>query len=270
MIRWPRLILLGTLAGLGYNLDLGVGPVLLGCVVALVAFRCRRFGPVLGVILAAMPWLAAHHGVNYAIGGVWRPMNAVPELMTWPGSPFNANNLTGIWRHDPAKLVVYALALLFGKHGFIGHNLPLFLSLAALPLLLRRRTLERPEVVFSVVWCAGTWLTYAALSNNYGGACCSVRWFVPFLASGYYVLAVCLLDYPEYRGDFAVLSVWGAVLGAVMWWNGPWIIRMVPWFWQIQAAALLSWGGWCFLRNRLKRSVRKLPQEQLSPRAAAA
>ena len=38
-----RLLLLGTLAGLGYNLDLGIGPVLLACGLLLVVYRCRRF-----------------------------------------------------------------------------------------------------------------------------------------------------------------------------------------------------------------------------------
>ena len=67
--------------------------------------------------------------------------------------------------------------------------------------------------VSPVAWCGGTWLLYAALSNNYSGPCCSIRWFVPFLAPAYYVLALLLKRFPEYRWDFYVLSGWGAVLG---------------------------------------------------------
>src|SRR5207248_456857 len=129
---WLRLAMIGTLGGLAYNLDLGAGPVLLMCLFPLVAYRSRRPGPVLLFVMAAAPWLIAHHALNYAIGGTFKPMNTVPEYSQWPGCPFTPENMTGFWRHEPAQLVVYPLALLFGKHGFIGHNLPLFLLLPAL------------------------------------------------------------------------------------------------------------------------------------------
>jgi len=82
-------------------------------------------------------------------------------------------------------------------------------------------------------------LAYALTSNNYSGLCCSIRWFVPLLAPAYYVLALVLRDRPGYRRHFLILSVWGAVLGALMWRHGPWIKHMVPLFWPIQGAALL-------------------------------
>jgi len=31
------------------------------------------------------------------------------------------------------------------------------------------------------------------------------------------------------------------VMAALMWWKGPWMPRMVPFFWPLQVAALLSW-----------------------------
>ena len=241
---WRRLALLGSLAGLGYTLDLGAGPVLLLCLFPLIVYRCRRPAPVAVFVLALLPWLLAHHAINYALGGVLKPMNAVAEYSHWPGSPFTRENLTGFLRHGPFKLAVYALGLLFGKHGFLGHNLPLFLSLPALVVLLGRRCREWPELVFGACWCGGTWLMYAAFSNNSGGACCSIRWFVPFLAPAYYILAVYLSRFPQRRADFAILSMGGAVLAAVMWRHGPWIRHMVPLFWPIQGGALLSWFAW--------------------------
>src|SRR5262249_10246694 len=51
-VPWRRLLALGGLAGLGYVIDLGAGPVLLVCALALVAWHGRRFGPV-AVFLAA-------------------------------------------------------------------------------------------------------------------------------------------------------------------------------------------------------------------------
>ena len=252
---WGLLAGAGTLAGLGYTMDLGAGPPLLVCALALVAWRCRSWRALAVCGLAAVPWLALHHAVNYATGGTFKPANAVPEYFLWAGCPFTPQNMTGVWNHAGiGHFLLYAAALLFGKHGFIGHNLPLFLALPAVVVVLRRRTAELPEVLFAGCWCGGTWLAYAATSNNYSGQCCSVRWFVPLLAPAYYVLAVFLKHYPARRGDFLVLSAWGAVMMAVAWAYGPWIRHMVPGFWPLQGAALL---GWLLYRLRSAR-----PREQ--------
>jgi hypothetical protein len=225
----------------------------------------KRATAVALIVLSALPWVLAHHTLNYAIGGVWKPANTVAEYMAWPGSPFSPENLTGFWRHAPGKLVVYAAALLFGKHGFIGHNLPLFLLVVAIPLLYRSRPGEYLELFLGIGWCIATWLTYAAFSNNYGGACCSVRWFVPFLAPLYFCLAIFLRDHADYRADFAILSVWGGILAVIMWSNGPWITRMVPWFWQSQVSALLSWSAWrCYVRSQKRRHPPQMPTTRIS------
>src|SRR5262245_51845049 len=66
----PGLLLsLGSLAGLAYTIDLGVGPVLWLGIVLLTVWRTRSLRALLLVLLAALPWLALHHGVNYAVGG---------------------------------------------------------------------------------------------------------------------------------------------------------------------------------------------------------
>ena len=129
---------------------------------------------------------------QYAVGGTLQPANAVAEYLDWPGSPFDAGNMTGTWKHTPGHLLSYAAALLLGKRGFLGHNLPLLLAVVGGVLLLRRRLAERPELVFAAAWSIGTWLLYAVASNNYSGQCCSIRWFVPLLAPGYYALALLL------------------------------------------------------------------------------
>jgi hypothetical protein len=263
-----RLVLLGTLAGLAYNCDLGAGAVLLPCLFLLIAYRCRRPAPTGLFVLAAAPWLAAHHILNYSIGGVLKPMNTVSEYFTWPGSPFDPSNLTGFWRHSPVNFAVYALELLFGEDGFIGHNLPLFLALPALVGLLRRRSSDRPEAAFAAAWCGGTWLLYAMFSNNYGGNCCSIRWFVPFLAPSYYLIALHLRRFPSAHRDFCVLSLWGSVLTAIMWWHGPWMIQTVPGFWYIQAATLISWGA-CRYWSRREETQPALTGEPVSPAVAA-
>jgi hypothetical protein len=110
---------------------------------------------------------------------------------------------------------------------------------------------------------------YAALSNNYAGVCCSVRWFVPLLAPAYYLLALLLRQYPTYRWDFFVLSGWGLALGGLMWWFGPWMRHLVPWFWPLQAAALLSWFACRFWRHSLERG-RPAVETGTTPRPARA
>ena len=113
-----------------------------------------------------------------------------------------------------------------------------------------RRGREFPELLFIGVWSGGTWLEYALFSTNYSGTSCTIRWFVPLLAGGYYVLAVFLRAYPCFQLDLAVLSAWGCVAAVVMWCNGPWHF-VVPRLWLIQIAALLSWSGcWAYRLTR--------------------
>lgn len=238
---WAVLLGLGTLAGLGFNLDFGSGPLLVAAVFAAVALRTRRVGPILAFSLTALPWVVAGVGLNYATGGDWKPPNMNPAYLDWPGSPFGVANMTGLSRHGFIDQLLYAGALLFGKHGFWNHNLPVLLAMTAGWAVLRREFVGRVELLILLGWCAGTWLAYAVLSNNAGGGCCSIRWFVSFLAPSYWLLGVLLRERPEFRADFAALSVWGAVLAGIMWWKGPWVLRMVPLMWPVVGAAVLTW-----------------------------
>lgn len=236
----------GTLTGLGYSIDLGVGPVLVLCTGVLLAYRTRRLSQVACFILAALPWMAAHHALNYSVGGTWGPANAHAEYLTWPGSPFNTGNMTGGWAHRSiGHFSLYAAALLFGKHGFLNHNLPLLLAVAGGPALWRRRPTELPELVYAAALSGGVWLLYAAASNNYSGSCCSVRWFVPLLAPAFYALTTLLRERPSAARDLAGLTLLGALLGTVMWWRGPWAGGVIPVMWPLTVAALawLAWRG---------------------------
>lgn len=243
---------LGTLAGLGFNLDFGSGPPLVAFTFALVMWRTRSFRAVLLFSLGVLPWIAAGIGINYAIGGVWKPINMYPEHFQFPGTPFTEENLTGFLRHEPLDQFLYAGAMLFGKQGFLNHNLPLLLCVVAGWSVLRTRFASHAELLGMLAWCGATWLMYGVLSNNMGGGCCSVRWFVPFLAPGFWLLAVILRDRPECRVEFLVLALGGAVLAGLMWWKGPWTMRMVPLMWPVVGLTLIAWGivGW---RNRYRR-----------------
>lgn len=252
-LNWRRFAALGTLGGLGYTIDLGVGPVLLLNTAVLIftvrQVSLRSIAPILCFALAALPWLVLHHALNYTIGGTFKPANANAAYFRWPGSPFAADNLTGSWIHPNfGALFLYAASTIAGKKGFFGHNLPLFLLIPATIALLRRGQVRR-ELLWALGCGCGTWLLYAATSNNSSGQCCSIRWFVPLLAPAYLVLALLLRDHPRYRIDLLLLSVWGLVLVVLMR-NGPWLGGMVPLFWPIQAAALGSWLLYHWLGQR--------------------
>jgi hypothetical protein len=182
-----------------------------------------------------------HHAVNYAVGGTFGPANAVVEYNLWPGSPFSPRDCTGGWNHTPGGFVLYAAGMLLGKRGFLLYNLPALLAVPLAFSLLRRRDRFAPEAAFGLVWCAGAWLVYSAFSTNWSGACCSIRWFVPFLGPLYFVLARGLAVLPGLRRDFLVLAGWGVVLGGIMWLQGPWTFRLPYFFWPLVALALLNW-----------------------------
>ncbi len=234
-----RLLVAGSLAGLAYTIDLGAGPVIALGAAGLVTYR-RRLSGLWMFGLAALPWLVLHHALNYAIGGTLGPANAVVEYLQWPGSPFETS--TGHWNHPTLEhFFRYALLLLFGNRGFLNHNLALILAVPAAVRLIARRLPEAPELGLAAFWAIGTWLLYAAASTNFSGGCCSIRWFVPLLAPGYFVLALLLREMPSYRRDFALLSGWGAAMALVMWVEGPWALHLVPYWWVFPTGALLTW-----------------------------
>jgi hypothetical protein len=239
-LNW-RLLGLGGLAGLAYAIDLGAGPVFLLCTAALIAYRLGRPLPIIVFLAGAAPWLILHHTVNFAVGGTFKPANAVAAYFDWPGCTFNTQNMTGTWNHaNIGHFLVYAAALLFGKRGFIGHNLALYLTFPAIVALLHKKRAEFPELIFAGCCCGGVWLAYALTSNNSSGCCCSIRWFVPLLAPAYYVLLLYLREYPRQLRNFLVLSAWGVVLAVLMWHAGPWTKQLIPFFWPIQAGALVT------------------------------
>jgi hypothetical protein len=258
---------LGTLLGIGYTIDLAAGPLL--CL-TIGAFLLWNRSSVLIVILAATPWVAFHHIANYQIGGTLGPANAVPAYFEWSGSPFSPANMTGGWNHSSTgKAARYALELQVGKKGFLGHNLLLFLALAALPKLLRRRYTERPILIAGLIWATATWLLYAATSNNYSGGCCSIRWFVPLLGPGFFAIALALRDRPSSMRDAEILGAGSLLLGIGMAVRGPWFMRLMPAYWGIYGGTLAAWMAYRIWTAKRRRSRVVEALEQSPSRRAA-
>ncbi len=248
-LSWRRALGLGTLAGMGYAIEQGVGQLLWGWALVAIVYRWGLGRAVAIFVAASLPWVALHHAVNYAIGGTFRPANAVPAYFDYPGSAFDLDTITGVWNHRGAlEFLGYAGGLLVSGRGVLCFNLPLWLLVPGAVVLVRGRKAGW-VAGFGATWALSTYLLYAALSTNFSGSCLSVRWFVPLLAPGFYALALLLHHFPAVRGDFLLLSGWGIVAGALMARAGPWSVH-VPFFWPLLGMALASWAAFRLWRRR--------------------
>jgi len=255
--RW---LTLGSLAGLGYTIDLGIGPFLFAAVAGWAMLRVRVGGRSIAFAAGAAPWLILHHAVNFAIAGTIGPANAHPEYLDWPGSPFGDANMTGRWHHDVVSFAIYAVDLLVGQHGILGHNLPMYLGLFGAAWLLWHGE-QRPLVLSALGWCGSGFLVYTVTSNNYSGICLSIRWFVPMLAPSFLFLALLLKRRPDLWPDLLLLSSWNLPWAIAGWFGGPFERPPVTLYWLTMGPGLASWGAY-----RLVRRLRERPRSFASNR----
>jgi hypothetical protein len=127
------------------------------------------------------------------------------------------------------------------------------------------------ELLALCAWVVAGWLMYGVLSKNHGGVCVSIRWFVPFLVPGFWLLANVLKERPEFRRDFLVLSAWGLMLSASAWAVGPWRMRNVPLYWWVFGGSLATWAIVRYFAWRAKGEAQslKLPPPSDAPARAA-
>jgi hypothetical protein len=248
----------GACAGFGFTIDQASGAPLLALAAIVVYLRRRRLGSTAIFLAGALPWAAAHLGVNYAIGGVLVPLNMVPQYFQWPGSPFNESNMTGMARHTPLGLMHYLSELLVGESGFLIFNLPLLLAVAVGWRVLVKPVPDRVELAALFAWSAIVVVVYAVLSDNFGGFALSIRWFVPLLVPGFWVLARLLVEWPTLRIDFVVLAAFGFIVSAKSWPCGPWLIEEQPqvlYLARIAVVVGIAIRVIVYLRSRWKRRV---------------
>lgn len=240
---WLLIAVTGWLTGLAYSIDLGAGPAIAVGAFVLAAFRLRCWSGMTVYVIAAAPVALLHHALNYHIGGGFGPANANPAYFDWPDCPFTASTLTGAWNHNSiGAFLLYAIDLLVGKKGFCGHNLLLLLMIPAAWRFIRQAHPRRPEIMACVGWMLLTWLLYAATSSNYSGACISVRWFVPLVAPGFYIL-IHAVHRSVWSSSVLTLAIGAIVINALAWSAGPWSGRMVPayWLWVVGTLAVFVW-----------------------------
>jgi hypothetical protein len=80
---------------------------------------------------------------------------------------------------------------------------------------------RRAELLFAALICVGTWTLYSIAAKT-TGLSASIRWFVPLLAPAFFGLTVILQARPSLFDQFKVLTQFGALLTAVVFWAGPW------------------------------------------------
>ncbi|MFO0936547.1 MAG: hypothetical protein U0798_08560 [Gemmataceae bacterium] len=232
----------GILTGMAYSADASAGLTLLVAVVIGLLGMTRSPIAVLTLLLFASPFILGHHVINYWVGGSLAPANANPDYFHWEGSPFTTGKITGRWRHGTSlHFLEYCGDLLFGKQGFLFHNLPLLLLGVWSWPLLKCAKRERAIVFTAVLWCLATFFLAAVSSTNRSGQCLSVRWFLPLLAPGFMALAMLLQDRPSLIPEFRLLALWGVPLAVGSAIYGLWIPHMIPGYWGIIAGALVSW-----------------------------
>lgn len=240
--RWA-FVVAGVCAGFGFTLDQASGAPLLGLAMLAIAIRTRGLESIALFLVGTLPWVVAHESVNYFIGHVWVPLNMVPQYLEWPGSPFDRSNMTGLARHTPFGLAQYFCELLIGESGFLVFNLPLFLAIAMGWRVFARGGRDRLELAAMILWSVVVVALYATLSDNFGGYCLSIRWFVPLLVPGFWILARLLVELPTLRIEFTVLVAWGLVVSWLSWPSGPWLVVEQPRVNSIAWAAVATWAA---------------------------
>jgi len=241
LVKACVLVAAGACAGFGFTIDQASGAPLLALATVVVFLRTRGLTSTAIFLAGALPWVVAHLGVNYAVGGVLVPLNMVPEYLRWPGSPFDESNMTGVARHTLLGLVDYLRELLIGESGFLIFNLPLLLAVVMGWLAVVRSVPDRLELATMIAWSVIVVAVYAVLSDNLGGFCLSIRWFVPLLVPGFWVLARLLVECPTLRIDFTVLAAIGFVVSGWSWPCGPWLMEEQPSILSLARAAVIAW-----------------------------
>lgn len=235
------LVMIGALLGIVYSADASAGPTFGLCTSVGILALTRRPMALVIVGVASTPFVLGHHAVNYSIGGTIAPANSNPEFFLWEGSPFQTGNITGRWRHQSINhFVLYIGDLLFGKQGFLFHNWPALLAaIWAIPMIRSARR-ERIVLLVGFAWCISTLILAAASSTNRSGQCLSIRWFLPFLAPAFVVLAVLVRDRCDLRKDFLVASVCGLLIAIPSAHYGLWIRHLIPGYWFIVVGSITA------------------------------
>ncbi|QDU66977.1 hypothetical protein [Engelhardtia mirabilis] len=181
----------GVLLALATTIDLTAVFPALACLWPVV--RNSGMGGVVRYGIGALPVLALHFSVNWAVAGDLVPFGMHDEAFRYPMSPFMFMSLTGVDQvQAEGQRFSYLLGTTFGHSGLFSHHPQLLFAVAAgLLLLLRRRVADGaakrstqliggllPAAALSAI---GITVFYVFQSSNYGGSSFGMRWFAVFV-----------------------------------------------------------------------------------------
>jgi hypothetical protein len=137
--------------------------------------------------LGAAPIVVVYFVLNVAVSGSLVPPAMNATLWNYPGSWFDAGNLSGVAHHQGAREALgYAFDLLLGAHGLFSYTPLLFFSVYAFVLLLGTATPYRIELAALGAACfvyvgACVVMSTTASGDSYGCAWWSALMPVAFL-----------------------------------------------------------------------------------------
>lgn len=224
-------VLAGVAAGLAPTLDFGAAFISFAIGIYLLSFDLRRTVTYFGI--AAIPPMATHFALTYAISGGIAPIYLRPELYHYAGSFWNAPiGFDGL--NEPKH--IYLFNILLGHHGLFSMTPLLLLAMIGLGLACRRQSPTPPAKRAAAVLvgaCLVTFIVfYTATTRNYGGWCVGFRWFIPIMPLTLLFVTDYLSHFRERQAAFAIFVVFFAIgqLHAVNALQSPWY----PSFWHRQ------------------------------------
>ncbi len=164
----------GCLTGLAVALDLGAAPTA-GMLSLAVAWQLRRRPALVGLwVLGALAAPLAQAALQWQIAGTPTPFYLLPSAYEYPGSYWlNPGGVDAL--REPKS--VYALNALIGHHGLL--SITPWLAFGCIELLRRpsrdAASLARGAALVATVFTVGY---YVLRTNNYGGLCVGMRWFL--------------------------------------------------------------------------------------------
>ena len=184
-------LLAGACAGLLPPIDLPSLFISTGIGLYLLTYDWKR--TLTWFMAGAAPGLIAHFVLTYIQGGSLLPIYLRKELYNYPGSYWNKPR--GIDALDEPKWF-YGLQALIGHHGIFSVTpLSIFGSIAIFDAIRQKGALYREAIM--VAGIVGIMFTfYVVNTNNYGGSCVGMRWFISFMPLLLVFLAVWVDTHP--------------------------------------------------------------------------
>lgn len=171
-----RPTLAGISFGLAFAFDLGAGPTvgMLGLAYVVSCVRSGHRRDAIAFAIAAIAPVAGQALIQWQIAGTPKPFYLLDEAYDYPGSYWN--RMVEFDALDEPK-AVYAFHSLFGHHGLF--SVTPWLLAGAVGLASRLDApLERGVRAAAVFALVFTIAYYVQRTNNYGGRCVGMRWYL--------------------------------------------------------------------------------------------